>query len=688
MARTSVGVWALILLLSAAGCQSAYDAGSAQESTPYTTNERGLDRRNMDESVDPCVDFYQYANGKWIERNPIPAEHSVWSISNEMRERNTKLLREILEEAAASGASKGTNEQKVGDFWTTGMDVDAIEAAQAAPLAAKLDRIAKLETPEDVQSLVGDLQLEGISVPFGYGVFPDLKNSEQYLLYAVQGGLGLPDRDYYLREDEDSQTLRDQYVAHVASMLRFLGDSEEDAAGGAQSILELETKLAEVSLTRVELRNPENYYNVQSVAASDEATPNFSWSRFFDQLGLKDVESFSYAHPKFFAEMNTLLGEASMETWRDYFRWHLVDQLAPYLSENFVDENFDFFERILEGTEEQRPRWKRVALEVSADMGEAMGQVYVQRAFPPQTKARADEMIENLRDAVEERLGLLEWMSDETRAKAIEKLAAFNSKIGYPDEWRDYATLEIGQDSYAQNVLAANAFEVRRNLNKIGGPIDRAEWGMSPQTINAYYNPTMNEIVFPAAIMQPPFFDGEMDDAVNYGGMGSVIGHEFMHGFDDQGSKFDAVGNMINWWTDEDRKRFEERAEKLVTQYDGYVAIDELHVNGELTLGENIGDLAGLTMSYHALQRALEKNDPGEIDGFTPAQRFFLSWAQAWRRNYRDEALKLQVNTDPHSPGQFRVLGPLSNMPEFAAAFECEPGTPMVRNAEERAEIW
>jgi len=682
MTRKIAIALSLVLLVAAVGCRYS------QEEEEYTTNERGLDRRNLDTSVSPCEDFYQYANGKWMERNPIPAEYSVWSISNEMRERNNILLRELLETAAAAGAAEGTNEQKVGDFWTTGMDTEAIEAAQAGPLIADLERIGEMSDVDDLQAIVRDLQLEGIGVVFDFGVFQDLMDSEKYILYAVQGGLGLPDRDYYLREDEESVILRGEYAAHVSRMLQLLGDPAEDADAAAEAIMALEARLAEASLTNVELRNPANYYNIQSVSDSDEATPNFSWSAFLDHLGLGALDSFSYAHPKFFAEMNALLAQEPIETWRAYLRWHLISSVAPYLSSDFVDEDFDFYSRTLQGTEEQRPRWKRVTGQVSNSMGEALGQVYVERAFPAQTKARADEMIENLRAAVGVRLQGLEWMSDDTKARAMEKLAAFNSKIGYPDKWRDYSALVIGLDSYADNVRAANVFETRRNLDKIGKPIDRDEWGMSPQTINAYYNPVMNEIVFPAAIMQPPFFDGEMDDAVNYGGMGSVIGHEFMHGFDDQGSKFDAAGNMQNWWTEEDRARFEERTAKLVEQYGGYVAIDDLHVNGELTLGENIGDLAGLTMAYHALQRALENDNPGEIDGFTPEQRFFLAWAQAWRRNYRDEAIKLQVNTDPHSPGRFRVIGPLSNMAEFAAAFDCKPGDPMVQPDEARAEIW
>jgi len=654
----------------------------------YRTNERGLDRRNLDTATDACVDFYQYANGNWLALNPIPDEYSSWGISHEMYERNLALLRQIMEEAADANASKGTNQQKVGDFWYTGMDTEKIESQGLAPLKADLERVEAIAGVEDVAAMVRDLHAEGVSVLFDQGIFQDLKNSEQYLYYAVQGGLGLPDRDYYTREDEESAKLREQYVAHVSTMLQLMGHTEEQASSAAASILELETRLAKASLTNVELRDPANYYHIETLKSADEATPNFSWSRYFERLGLEGMESFSYAQPDFFAEMNALLAAADLDTWKAYLRWNLINNFSPYLSAAFVDQDFEFYGKTLRGTEELQPRWKRVVARTSSSLGEALGQVYVEQAFPPQTKARADKMIEDLQSTVATRIQNLDWMTDETKAQALAKLAAFNSKIGYPDQWRDYSKLDIERQSYVANVRAADAFEMRRNLDKIGQPIDRNEWGMSPQTINAYYSPVMNEIVFPAAIMQPPMFDGEADDAINYGGMGSVIGHEFMHGFDDKGSQFDAQGNMENWWTDEDRQHFDERTKILVDQFGGFVAVDDLHVNGELTLGENIGDLAGLTMAFYALQTALEGNNPGEIDGFTPEQRFFLSWAQGWRKSYRPEALKLQVNTDPHSPAKFRVNGPLANMPEFAAAFGCKEGDPMALPADQRAEIW
>ncbi len=674
---------AAVLLFALSGLSALY-----AEEKPFTTNERGLDRRNMDLSVSPCVDFYQYANGGWLARNPVPADQSSWSLGREMRERNYTLLREILEQSAAADAAAGTNQRKAGDFWKTAMDTEKLEKDGLAPLAADLERIAKLQSIEDVTAWVREQHVRGDETLFSVAVFQDLKDSRKYIVYAFQGGLGLPDRDYYTRTDEESKKLREKYVAHVAAMLELLGDKADAAQRSAQEILALESRLAAASLTNVELRNPESYYNIKSVAEADALTPRFSWRTFFQHLGLTDLGTFSYAHPKFFAEMNTVLAEVPLSTWKDYLRWHLAAGAAPYLSERFVNQDFAFFGRTLQGSEQLRPRWKRVIDQTSASLGEALGQVYVERAFPPATKARALEMIENLRSAIRVRLTNLSWMGEETRKQALAKLDTFVAKIGYPDKWRDYSTLQIGRESYLANVRAAAAFETRRNLDKLGKPIDRTEWGMPPQTVNAYYNAVQNEIVFPAAIMQPPAFDGEMDDAVNYGAMGGVIGHEFMHGFDDQGSRFDGQGNMKSWWTDEDRQGFEARTRKLVEQYNGYVAVDDLHVNGQLTLGENIADMAGMIMSYHALQLALAGKERQMIDGFTPEQRFFLSWAQVWRGNVRPEALKLQVNTDPHSPAKFRSIGPVVNLPEFAAAFGCKEGDPMVLPEAARAVIW
>jgi putative endopeptidase len=672
---------ALVAAVALAGAATA-------EETAYVTNQRGLDRRNLDTNTSACVDFYQYANGGWLARNPIPADRSRWSVGSEMGERNYVVLREILDEAATAKAPTGSNQQKVGDFWYTAMDTAGIERQGAAPIQPDLARIAALASSEDVSDLIRHNLTHGRSTALGLFVEPDLEDSTRYILYAVQGGLGLPDRDYYTRTDAESVALRDKYLAHVSGMLQLLGDQPAAADAAAKEVLALETRLANASLTAVELRDFANYHNLQTPAEADALTPHFSWTRLFQDLGVANLANFSYAHPKFFAELDKALVEVPLTTWKSYLRWKVANEAADYLSDAFVEKDFDFYGRTLSGAQEMRPRWKRMVDDTSGALGQALGQVYVARAFPPATKASADRMIEDLRGAIQVRITNLDWMGEETKKQALAKLSTFVSKIGYPDVWRDYSALTIGRDSLFTNIAAARMFELRRNIAKIGQPIDRGEWGMAPQTINAYYNPSMNEIVFPAAIMQPPFFDGGMDDAVNYGAMGGVIGHEFMHGFDDQGSKFDAQGNMKSWWTPEDRQRFEERTKKLVDQYSGFVAIDDLKVNGELTLGENIGDLAGITMAYHALQRSLEGKPRQEIDGFTPEQRFFLSWAQAWRGNFRPEFLKLLVNTDSHSPSKFRSNGPLMNMPEFAAAFGCKEGDPMVLPAASRAVIW
>jgi putative endopeptidase len=657
-------------------------------STSAFTNQHGIDRRNFDEETPACTNFYQFANGGWLASNPIPAEYSNWGIGNEMRERNLVLLRSILDEAVKSKAAPGSNAQKIGDFYATGMDEAGLQKAGYEPIKPALAKIDALKTRADVIALLTTWHAEGLYPLFNFGPSPDFKDSTVTIAYATQGGLGLPEREYYLDTDAESKAIRDKYVAHIRRSLALIGVPAAEATKQAGWILAMETRLANASLDKLAMRDPASYYNFITVAAADKHTPHWSWTKYFAALDIDGIQSFSLAQPGFFAEADKMLGEVPVDQWRAYLRWNLVAAASPYLSDAFVDESFGFNGKVLTGAQELRPRWKRVMDTVSAGMGEALGELYVQRAFPPEAKQRALAMVENLRVALHARLGKLDWMSDETKQKAYAKLAAFDPKIGYPDTWRDYTALETTRTHYLDNIRAANRFETARQFAKIGKPVDRAEWGMTPQTVNAYYNPQQNEIVFPAAIMQPPFFDPDVDDAINYGAMGAVIGHEMMHGFDDQGSKFDAKGNFVSWWTDADRKQFDDRTALLAKQYDDYVAIGDLHVNGKLTLGENIADYGGLLVAHDAFAMTAQAKGGEKIDGLTPDQRFFIAFAQSWRRNMRDEALKLQVNTDPHSPARFRVIGSVANVPAFQQAFACKDGDPMIRAGAKRIAIW
>ncbi|MFH2037264.1 MAG: M13 family metallopeptidase [Candidatus Zixiibacteriota bacterium] len=654
------------------------------------TNERGIDPANFDTAFAPCDNFYQYANGNWLKNNPIPAEYSSWSISHEIFERNNDIIHTILDETAHdSKAEYGTNKQRIGDFYRVAMDTARIEAEGLSPIKNDLFRIDAISSIEDIQNIIIDFHREGMSFLFDADPEQDMADNTKIIIYAGQSGLGLPDRDYYTRDDAESVKLREEYINHITNMMKLIGYDEQNAKTQAETILALETRLANASLTNVELRDPAGWYKIKTIAEANEETPNFDWGKYFAGQGLANIESFSYAHPKFFAEMGLMLKEIPIESWKSYLRWHFISRSAAYLSSDFVNENFKFYSTTLSGTQELRPRWKRVLRVIDAFLGEAMGQLYVERTFPPESKARALEMVNNLLEALKDRINGLSWMSDETKEKALAKVAAITPKIGYPDKWRDYANLAIDEtNSYLTNARMGRAFERQRNLDKIGKPVDKTEWGMNPQEVNAYYNPLKNEIVFPAAILQPPAFDGAIDDAVNYGAIGAVIGHEMTHGFDDMGSQFDADGNFNNWWTEDDRAQFESRTDRIIKQFDNYVAIDSLHINGALTVGENIADLGGLIIAYNALEKALEGKPRDKIDGFTPEQRFFLSFAQMWRTNDRDEGLKMQVNTDPHSPAQYRVLGPLSNLKEFREAFNCSDGDNMVRPDSLQVNIW
>ncbi|MGB8509311.1 MAG: M13 family metallopeptidase [Pyrinomonadaceae bacterium] len=650
----------------------------------------GFDTTRMDREAAACQDFYQYANGTWVKNTEIPAAFSSWGSFNILAENNRNVLREILDASAKNtAAKKGTNEQKVGDFYASCLDESKREAEGMKPLVPELARVEKIKTLKDVGSQVAYMHRHGISALFSFGSLPDLKNSSMVMAYAGQGGLSLPNRDYYTKTDEKSVKLRADFVAHMTNMFQLVGDTPEQAAKNAQTVLAVQTRLAENSRTPVELRDVTKQYHMMSPAELSTLTPNFSWADYRKELGAPTVGNINVAHPEFFQAVNKMLPEIPIADWKTYLRWHLITDAAPSLSSKFETENFNFFGKTLQGRKEQYPLWRRCVSATDATLGEALGPVYVAKAFTPESKARMQTMVNNLIAAFRVRIGQADWMSDETRKQAIAKLDAFGQKIGYPDKWIDYSTLNIGRDSYLANVLRASDFAQTRDLNKIGKPVDRTEWGMTPPTVNAYNSSLQNEIVFPAGILQPPFFNPAADDAINYGSIGAVIGHEITHGYDDSGSNFDLHGNLKNWWTEADKKKFDERADCVVNQFSGFEVEKGLNMTGKLVSGESIADLGGLYVAYDAFQKSLQgKPHPADVDGFTAEQRFFLGWAQVWAQKYTPEAARLQAQSDPHPISRFRVNGPLSNMPAFAQAFQCKDGDPMVRPAADRCQVW
>ena len=642
---------------------------------------------NLDKTCKPCDDFYQFAMGGWMKANPIPPEYATYGSFTRLADQNQQNLRQILEEAAKAKAAPGSNEQKIGDYYASCMDTAVVDADGTNPIDPELARIADVKSLAALQAEVERLQSMGVGVLFRFTSRQDLKDSSVMIGGASQGGLGLPERDYYTRTDEKSQQLRDAYVRHVATMLSMLGDAVDKSAAEAATVMKIETALANVSTKNTDLRDPEKNYHMMTVAELKTLTPNFSWEAYFRAVGHPELKQINVGQPDYFKGLDTQLTAIPIDDWKIYLRWHLVNAAANALPQKFEDEEFDFRGKTLTGAKEIQPRWKRCAQATDRTLGEALGQVYVQRYFPPEAKARALAMVNNLIAALHDDLQTLSWMGPQTRAQAIAKLQAFAVKIGYTDKWRDYSGLKIERSTYLQNNFRGAEFEFARRLDKIGKPVDRTEWGMTPPTVNAYNSSSMNEIVFPAGIMQPPFYDPKADDAVNYGGMGAVIGHEITHGFDDQGSKFDAKGNLNDWWTAEDRKNFDERAGCVEKQFDGYEVEPGLHQNGKLVLGESIADLGGLAIAYAAYEKSLEgKPRPKDIDGFTPEQRFFLGWAQVWGANQRPEAARLQTKTNPHPLSRFRGNGAPSNLAEFAKAFGCKKGDPMVR--EQICKIW
>jgi putative endopeptidase len=651
---------------------------------------RGFDIGNLNREAQACQDFNAFANGGWMQKNPIPPAYSRWGNFEKLSEQNQDVLHQILEGLVQQKSlAKGSSEQKVADFYASCMNEPDIEEGGANPLSPELKRIDAIKDLKDVQAEIARLHTQRIPVVFGFGAGQDFKNSRNVIAQVVQGGLGLPDRDYYTKTDERSVKTRAEYLKHVANMFMLLGDNAEKAQAEAQTVMSIETKLAENSLTREERRNPEANYHKMTVKELSALTPHFDWSSFLKEIGLSSIDTLNVGQPEFFRAADALLASTSVNDWQTYFRWHLVNAAAGTLSSKFVQEDFNFNGKFLQGTQEILPRWKRCVASTDRALGQALGQLYIGKTFTPEAKSRAQEMVKNLIAALRDDLTTLSWMSDQTRQRAIAKLEAFVRKIGYPDKWRDYEALQVSRGPYYNNAVNAGVFELRRNLSKIGKPLDRTEWGMTPPTVNAYYSPSMNEIVFPAGILQPPFYDPQADDAINYGGIGAVIGHEMTHGFDDQGAKFDAEGNLVNWWTPEDYAKFKERTDCVVKQFDAFEVEPGLHQIGARVVGESVADLGGLTVAYAAYQKSLEgKPRPPVIAGFTPEQRFFLGWAQIWAQNIRPEAARFRVATDPHPLGRFRVNGPLSNMPQFAQAFQCKTGDAMVRPPEKRCQIW
>ena len=650
-----------------------------------------FDASDVDKNVSACADFNAYANGNWIAANPIPSDKTRWGAFDELREQSLAAQHKIVDQANADAdkAAAGSIEQKIGWLYRSGMDQAAIDKAGYTPIKGDLAAIAKLKNGKDVAAWLDKSFASGNSFVFRFGASTDYKDASRQIAFANQGGLGLPTPDYYTKDDY--KAIRDAYVAHIAKLFELTGSKAIDAKKKADGILAFETRLAKASLSRVELRDPKNRYHFVDIAEADKVTPHFDWAAFFKAIDVAPGSGFSLSQPKFFAEFDAMLADVPAAQWRDYLAFHVIDDAAPFLSQPFQDEQFAFYEKTLNGQPEQRARWKRVLDTVNGGMGEALGQLYVKDYFPPAAKARAQVLVDNVRNALKSRIEGLDWMSDATKRKALEKWSTFLPKIGYPDTWRSWDGLKIVPNDYFANVRAAEAFNSRYHLDKIGKPTDRYEWSMTPQTVNAYYSSGTNTINFPAAILQPPFFYADGDDAINYGGIGAVIGHEAGHGFDDSGSQFDGAGNNVNWWTKEDREKFDARTAKLVAQFDAYAPIadqPDKHVNGKLTLGENIGDLGGINFAYDAMKAATAGKPDPMIDGLSRDQRFFLNWAHVWRGNIRDKAQLVLLNTDPHAPAKFRAIGAPSNMPAFEKAFGCKSGDAMVRDGDRQVKIW
>ncbi len=651
--------------------QGATQSGKTEPGPEFST-------ANMNMTANPCVDFYQYACGGWMAANPIPPDQSRWGTFEQLADRNRTILRGILEKASVDDPKRSPVEQKIGDFYASCMDESAIDKLGIQPLDPELKRIDAIQAKDQIVDELVHLHLIGVGVLFNFYASPDYKNSTQNIADMDQGGLGLPDRDYYFKQDAKSVQLREQYVAHVRKMLELAGEPASKSAADADAVMHIETELAMGALDRVSRRDPNKTYHKMSIKELKQLSPGIDWPKFFAGLGTPAFSDLNVSVPDFFKDLNQVLANTSVADLKTYLRWHLLHSEAPLLAKPFLDENFHYYGQILTGTTQLEPRWKRCVRATDDDLGFALGQKYVEQAFPPAAKARVLGMVQEIESMLGQDIQSLDWMTATTKQQAVVKLHAVTNKIGYPDKWRDYSSVKIVRGEAVGNDERATEFEVRRDMGKIGKPVDRGEWTMTPPTVNAYYSPLQNNINFPAGILQPPFFDNRKDAAVNYGAIGSVMGHELTHGFDDQGRQFDAEGNLQNWWTPEDGAEFEKRAQCFIDEYSAFTPVDDVHLNGKLTLGENTADNGGVHLAFMALMKSLDGKPQPKIDGFTPQQRFFLGYSQVWCQNVRPEAARMRAQIDPHSDGRDRVNGVLGNMPEFRQAFACHAGQPMV----------
>ncbi len=652
--------------------------------------EKPFDLGSMNTDVNPCSDFYEYAIGSWLKNNPIPDTESRWGSFEYLREQNSAKLKALLADLKTNtSAGKGSDAQLVRDFYASALDSAKVEELGKTPILAELAKIEKISSKGDLFAYLVYARTHSIGSPFSFYITADSKNSTENIATLAQGGLGLPDKDFYRNEDPKMQNIRTEYLVHLEKMFLLIGTEAGEAKAAAKTIMDIETKLADLSMDRVTRRDPHKTYNKMSVPKLAGKAKGFDWAMYFKGIGAGSLNTLNVSQPEFIAGFANLFNTISVEDWKLYQTWNLVNGASGYLSADFVKQDFYFYSTVLNGVDKMKPRWKTALGKLNGSFGETFGKLYVEKYFAEQSKQDVAQLIENLRKSFRARIGQLEWMSADTKEKALEKLNSFTYKIGYPDKWKDYSSLDIKPDALFANSMQVRAKHYQEMMDKIGKPVDKTEWHMSPQTINAYYNPLYNEVVFPAAILQPPFYNPEADDALNYGGIGAVIGHEFTHGFDDKGCLYNSVGNLENWWTEQDLDKFNGRAQMIIDQYSGYEALAGLNVNGALTIGENIADLGGLTLAYHALEMAYEgKDKPADIDGFNYKQRVFLGWANVWKNNIKDEALLTRIKSDSHSPGRFRVNGTLANMIEFQEAFSCKDEDPMINSGEKRAVIW